>query len=187
MDTEMWFWRKMFGSCSITVTDISITTQVTLISKYVIVFFLYVFWIKNGCTYVLLTSHWLMVCLYILFLVGFTNCVGNDQLEAEIHHQPYRSHCENGSYNYNLKARLTSLFCQWQQRVLNSNNTITAAELHFLNLPPTYSCPSVKECYSFMWCHCSFWILRKLQLILDNGCMNAPTDNGKQGLYISGQ
>ena len=159
MDTEMLFWRKMFGSCSITVTGISITTQVTLFSIYVIVCFLCVFWIKNGCMYVLLTLHWLMVCLYVLILVWFANCGGNDELEAEIHHQPYRSRCENGSHNYNLKACLISLFCKWQQHIWNNNNRIIAAELLFFNLPPTYSCPSVKERYSFMWCHCSFWIL----------------------------
>jgi len=135
----MCFGRKMFGSCNITVTDFSITTQVTLSSVYVIVCFLCVFWIKNGCTYVQLTLHWLMVRLYVLILVWFANCDRNDQLEAEIHHQHYRPHCKNGSYNYNLKACLTSLFCKWQQCVLNSNNRITAAELLFLNLPPTYS------------------------------------------------
>jgi len=71
-------------------------------SIYVIVCFLCVFWIKNGSAYVLLTFHWLMVCLYVLILVWFANCGGNDQLEAEIPHQPYRSHCENGSYTCNL-------------------------------------------------------------------------------------
>jgi len=35
-----------------------------------------------------------------------------------------------------------------------------------------------------MWCHSSFWILPKLQLILDYDCMNAPTDKVEQGLYI---
>ena len=67
----------------------------------------------------ILDKEWLYVCLtnitfinrmYVLFLVQFANCVGNDQLVAEIHHQICRSHCENGRYNYNLKAYLTSLF-----------------------------------------------------------------------------
>lgn len=87
----------MFGICSITVTEFSL---------YVIVCFLCVFWIKNGCTYVQLTLHLLMICLYILILVWSANYGGNDQPKAEIHHQPYRSHCENGSNNYNLKAYL---------------------------------------------------------------------------------
>ena len=38
-------------------------------SLYVIVCFLCVFWIKNGFTYVLLTFHWSMVCLYVLILL----------------------------------------------------------------------------------------------------------------------
>ena len=73
--------------------------QEILFSICVIVCYLFVFRIKNGCTYVLLTLYSLMVWLDVLVLVQFANCVGNDQLMAEIHHQPCRSHFENGRYN----------------------------------------------------------------------------------------
>ena len=152
-------------------------------------FFFFAFCVHYGIKWLYIISIniiFILVRLDVLILVWYSNCGGNDQLEAETHHQLYRLHCENSSYNYNLKACLNSFFCKRKECVLNNINTIIAAELLLLKLPTTYSCPSVKECYSFVWCHCFFWIQPYLQLFLGNGCMNAPTDNGKHGHYISG-
>ena len=153
MYTEMWFGRYMFGSCSISVTDVNCNTSNTSLN----ICCLFAFCVYSGI-------KWLYVCSSNITLMNGTSGCINPSLIFKLWcewpeiHQPYQSHCESTSYNYNLETGLNSLFCKWKQFVLNCNNTIIAEELLFLNFPPTPSCPSVKESYSFMWCHISYWI-----------------------------
>ena len=186
MYTEMWFGRYKFGSCSITVTDMSIAKHVTHLLIYVVFF--------SFCVYY--GIKWLYILsINIIFMNGTSGCI-NPSLIFKLywewptgswtHHQLYRLHCENSSYNYNLKACLNSLFCKRKQCVLNNNDTIIAAELLLLKLPPTYSCPSVKECYSFVWCHCFFWIQPYLQLFLGMAAwMHRQTTANMDTIYLA--
>ena len=94
----MCFGRKMFGSCSITVTHISITAPSnTFINMCYCLLSICI--LDKELLYVCSTNITFINGIYVLFIAQFANCVGNDQLVAEIHHQPCRSHFENGRYN----------------------------------------------------------------------------------------
>ena len=94
----MRFGRMMFGSCCITVTDISISaprnTSFNMCYCVLSMCILDKEWLYEYSTNITFING-----MYVLFIAQFANCVGNDQLVAEIHHQPCRSHFENGRYN----------------------------------------------------------------------------------------